>query len=300
MKNYFLLFFIIFVTIGFGQQKKSELQNLLWNSVQKCYKNFEDVNDDGTVDYDKIDDTKNGYLKIEGSWPTCGCSCTAIAGAYKDTHGKYTILQKHIANCGWEQEITSNRPLSEILPYEFGINYFTGKNRVFKNFLGFNAFYIDFEIPRKGTETWAKLKLIPLGLFPLKRPVTTYEYSQKTSTHKQLASGIQTIARNLVDDTTLTHLLRNKIDQIHLKDKKLIDEQIGDDDSRFKSIQELRQILMRIMTIHEVYNKLETTELLLDWNREKAQFYVKKKGKPHQKVSFKNFLINTTYWSYAC
>jgi hypothetical protein len=45
---------------------------LLWKFVDPCYSLLEDMDGDGKVDGDIVDDTKNGYLSVSGSYPTCG------------------------------------------------------------------------------------------------------------------------------------------------------------------------------------------------------------------------------------
>jgi len=86
---------------------------------------FEDGDEDGKVDYDKIiDDSINGYLKVSGSFPTCGCYCSNTIGAYKTHSDKYTFVKKSVWGCSWKKEITSNDSLSKIFPINFETNGF--------------------------------------------------------------------------------------------------------------------------------------------------------------------------------
>lgn len=156
------LFFLIAIflsTAGFAQKTLSQQ---LWDQVQDCYNHFEDMDDDGKPDYDGIDDSRNGYLKISGSWPTCGCGCATTVAAFKDNAGKYTFLKKSESNCNWEHIISSNRPMEEILPEGFGIKSFITNEEIpsVENAI----FYYDMEIPQFGTDTKISIYLIPFGL----------------------------------------------------------------------------------------------------------------------------------------
>ena len=67
MKNILLFFVIVIPSLVCGQ-KQETLSGILWGRVNNCYSMFEDMNDDGVLDFNKIDDSQNGYLKISGSW----------------------------------------------------------------------------------------------------------------------------------------------------------------------------------------------------------------------------------------
>ncbi|MBN1638701.1 MAG: hypothetical protein JW866_07030, partial [Ignavibacteriales bacterium] len=165
MKTQLLVITIFFLTIiVYGQQSKN-LSEQMWERVQPCYSMFEDYDEDGKIDYDElIDDSKNGYLKISGSYPTCGCSCTHTVGAYKGNDGKYTFVEEEEWTCSWTKTISSNKDLSEIFPNNFGINTFIprAENTIDNNVA---LFYLDIEIPRVGTDTEVSIKVIPFGLY---------------------------------------------------------------------------------------------------------------------------------------
>ena len=92
MKFLIRLLFMLIPIIGMGQNKNT-LSKMLWDRVGVCFSNFEDMDEDGSPDFDKIDDSKNGYLKISGSFPTCGCTCASAVAAYKNAAGSYTALR---------------------------------------------------------------------------------------------------------------------------------------------------------------------------------------------------------------
>lgn len=102
------------------------------------------------------------------------------------------------------------------------------------------------------------------------------------------------------NDLTISHLLDGNFEAISEQDEKLISVYIGTDFSRFKSLGEIQQHLIRLKKIHEVYHRLDTHELLLGWNRETSRFYIKEKGKPVERVSFLDFLKEQRYWGFLC
>ena len=90
MRIVFLLFMIMSFAANSYAQKT--LSQQLWDQVQACYSNFEDMDEDGKPDFTAVDDSRNGYLQISGDWPTCGCGCTSTVAAFKNHSGKYTFL----------------------------------------------------------------------------------------------------------------------------------------------------------------------------------------------------------------
>ncbi len=295
MKNIFLIILTIIPLGGFGQSPKS-LSEILWNRVNECYSMFEDMDDDGVPDFNKIDDSKNGYLKISGSWPTCGCSCSSTVGAYKNNDGTYIILQSDKELCSWERKISSNRDMKEILPIDFGINSFLLER--IDTELSTPIFFVDFEIPRFGTDTKVKLELVPLGLSTKGDNLICFEYGQNESC-KSLYH-IKKIAKEMSDKNTLNYLLTGEFEKITSEDDKLIQKGIGSDDSRFESLKEMQEYLLRIKKVYDVYCKLETKELVLGWNRAQSRFYIKGKGGCIEQVKFIDFLKSCSYWDWMC
>ncbi|HQJ75137.1 MAG TPA: hypothetical protein PKW14_06125 [Bacteroidota bacterium] len=293
----FILFFLILIPIICFTQTKSSLSKILWDRVNRCYSMFVDEDGDGKPEFNKIDDSKNGYLQISGNWPTCGCSCTSTVGAYKNNVGDYILLQSEKFTCNWEKKISSNKELKDILPESFGIKDFISEPINEK--IDHPIFFVDFIIPRIGTDTRLKIELIPFGLKPDGNGLICFEFKEKNgfSNCKSLYR-IREIADKIQDEKTLEYILNGNFDNISRDDKKIIMETIGDDDSRFKSKEELQRSLLELRKIYNIYIKLDNTELILGWNREK--FFIKEKqGKP-EKISFKKFLIKNEYWSPIC
>lgn len=282
-------------SLVFTQTQKS-LKDILWEKVNSCYSRFDDMDDDGVLDFDKIDDARNGYLQISGSYPTCGCSCSATVGAYKNSKGAYTFLQSDQFSCDWVRKVSSNRPIEDLLPEGFGLHSFTSQS--FEDQLNGSAFFLDFEIPRKGTDTKVKLELIPFGLSMKGEPLIVYEYKQQQP-YKHFG-GIRSIARNLENEETIDHLLNGDFEKISSADQKLIQNQISSGGIGFNSESELREGLIMLENIYEIYNQLETRELILGWNRTASRFFIKGKGKKIEKQSFIDFLLTSPYWDVMC
>jgi hypothetical protein len=295
MKDLLLILVVLVPSIGFGQ-KQETLSDILWNRVNSCYSMFEDMNDDGVPDFNKIDDSKNGYLKISGSWPTCGCSCSSTVGAYKNIEGEFIFLQSDMVLCSWERRIHSNKELEDILPESFGINNFALEQIDWKN--DYSMFYLDVEIPRIGTDTKVKLELIPFGLLPQGLNPICFEYKQ-VKPYKSLY-GIKDVAKEMSDKKTIDYILNGSFDKISTVDNKLILKEIGNDDSRFKSIEEMREYLLHLKKVYDIYSKLKTNELILGWNRNESRFYIKSEGEKLQQISFIDFLIDNRYWDWMC
>ena len=295
MKNIILILVVLIPSIGFGQTQKT-LSDILWSRVNNCYSMFEDADNDGVPEFSKIDDSKNGYLKISGSWPTCGCSCSSEVGAYKNDIGEYIILQSDRVECSWERKISSNKELKSILPVNFGINNFTPEQIDWEK--NFSIFYLNIEIPRIGTDTKVRLELVPFGLKPQGEKLICFEYKQEKP-FKSL-HGIRDVAIEMSDEKTIDHILNGSFDKISTADNQLILKEIGTDDSRFKSKEEMREYLLHLKNIYDIYSKLKTDELILGWNRDESRFYIKSEGKKIPQISFIDFLITNRYWDWMC
>ncbi|WP_196888339.1 hypothetical protein [Aureivirga sp. CE67] len=280
-----------------NSQSKTNLSKLLWESVNSCYKMIENGSDeDYGMDLNKIDDAKNGYLQISGSWPTCGCSCTSTVAAFKNLQGKYTLIQTDEEPCAWKKSIHSNKDLKSIFPENFGIQSFGAK--VNSENVSFPYFYLSIDIPRYGTDMKVELFTIPFGLKNEGNQLISYGYGNFKE--RKYLHGISTIVNSIKDQNTLNHLVSGNFNKIQIEDLKIIQEEIGDDDSRFDNLGELQKYLKELKEIYIVYNQLETTSLVFGWDKKSSRFYIKSKGKNKTKTSFLEFLQNHAYWSPVC
>tara|TARA_R110002012_G_scaffold150693_2_gene310290 strand:+ start:785 stop:1558 length:774 start_codon:yes stop_codon:yes gene_type:complete len=257
------------------------------------------MNDDGKPDFDKIDDAKNGYLKIWGGWPTCGCNCSSTVGAFKNEQGQYVLLQSDESNCNWEKRISSNVDLKDVLPPGFGINSFAPRQPVEE--IGHAAFFLGIDIPRVGTDVKVSIELVPLGLTPEGIEMLCYEYTEKEQYSNAISiSGLRDIAKGSQDANTLDLLLSGDFQKISNADNEVINKAIGTDDSRFQSKQEIRSHLNKSKQVYDVYMSLAYGGLLLGWDRKASRFYIKEQGGSPKRMSFKEFLITSEYWGPRC
>jgi hypothetical protein len=298
MKNALLFFFLLTISIGFSQSQKS-LSELLWERVDACYNNFEDMNDDGKPDFEKIDDSQNGYLKVWGGYPTCGCTCSSTVGAYKNSKGEFIFLQSDEFDCQWKKENSSNKSMEEIMPDNFGVNSFSSQN--VNDNLKSPAFFIEFEIPRVGTDTKVKIELVPFGLKPSGSDPICYSYKQDPSLMNWTPiNSIKDIAKGITSDKTLEFIIVGDFENIASEDEKVISKSIGLGFGKFKTKTDLQNTLKELRLAYDIYNQLDYNELILGWNRNESKFYIKDNGSKSSKQTFREFLIKNDYWSPKC
>ncbi len=294
----FLLFFAFFTNLN-AQSTKS-LSQQLWDEVQPCYSNFEDMDDDGKVDFDElIDDSKNGYLKISGSWPTCGCACNSTVGAFKDKSGKYTFVKKETYNCSWSFAVSANRDLKTVLPDDIlSAGFFSNP---ISNFGEYAIFFLDIEIPQYGTDTKVSIELIPFGLLKKSNSVMAYSFSEEDDVIRVFPLyRLAELVEDVSDNKTIDYILNNQFEKINATDKKLIAGLIGDDMSQFKSETELAKHLKSMKKMYEIYQQINHQTLTLGWDKEKGKFYIKEKGSKPKEATFKEFITKNGFWGPVC
>jgi hypothetical protein len=300
MKHFSYLIILIFISQAIYAQNNNSLSDSLWAQVQSCYSMFEDMDEDGKVDYDEIiDDSKNGYLKVSGSWPTCGCNCENTIGAYKTISNEYVFLKEYLWGCSWQKGLNLSDSISKIFPFDFEVDGFF--QRYIDN-LNHNAyFYLDFEIPRKGTDTKVFIKNIPLGLKVESESNIVLGYAEKDRySYSDKMFKIWRIASQTKGDNIIENLLNNNFSEISEGDKKIIKEAIGTDDSRFENKEALIECFQELKHIYDIYTQIKYDWLILGWNKDEGAFYIKEKGSRIKVDSFKEFLKNIEKWSPAC
>lgn len=300
MKKKIKLIIILFISFHVYGQENKKLSEALWERAQNCYAMFEDSDGDGKVDYDEIiDDSKNGYLKVSGTYPTCGCTCESTIAAYKTNSDTYVFVDKNSWNCSWRKNITSSKSLNKIFPFDFESDGFFSKK--IENARHHATFYLDIEIPKTGTDTKVSIKMIPFGLHIKSTKNIEFGYSEALgySSISHYPTLIYNIVKDLQDEETLNHLLNSRFDEISNHDMKLINESVNDK-NYFKNNVELIKYLKELKCKYDLYTKIKHESLVLGWNREKGIFYIKTKGSSPKKVSFLNFLKTAEYWSAMC
>lgn len=295
MKKIVITFLAILLANTIYSQTKIDLNKALWQKAQSCYSNFEDLNKEEKKNLDIIDDTKNGYLEICGIYPTCGCYCSTIVSAYKDTNNNYTFIQTNEETCNWVKSVSSNKEIASILPENFGFNSFSSAQII--PFLKNPAFYLNFIIPRKGTDTKVTPELIPFGLNIKQKSAWVYSYSQNKAEPKSI-SDIKKIVTSIENNETITYLISEAIDSISPKDLKVIKTSIAN--KAFSSTKELSAIFTELKNIYNTYLTIQHSYIILGWNKEKGSFFIKEKGDKPKTITFKNFLLHANYWEPIC
>lgn len=94
------------VVVGFattsGVGEAAPLRDRLTLATETCRKNFID---ESLRDANQIVDPRNGYARVSGSYPTCGCTCSSTAAAFRAASGKHHVLAYHEEACEWSSAL---------------------------------------------------------------------------------------------------------------------------------------------------------------------------------------------------
>ncbi len=253
-----------------------------------------------------IDDSKNGYLKIEHTAEGCGCYSETTIAAYKEVDGGYTILQTDWDGCGWRKKFLSNKALKTVLPEDLDLATFMPKA---KNNLGYGSnalLYLEPEIPKIGTDTRVTLAFIPFGL-SLKGNDSILSFSgyekqsfeDKQPDHRYHGS-LRSAIRQLQDSTSLKHVLNQELDRISSEDRKIIDNLIVSE-NEVQSFEIFGTFIHQLEDYYKVYKTIEYDTVILGWNRETGRFYIKDRMKRTGKaLSFLEFVRQLPYLVAIC
>jgi len=250
--------------------------------------------------YDEIvDDAKNGYLHIEGDFPTCGCACSSTVGGYKKADGSYTLLKYEEWSCSTDYGVYSNENLSEILPEGFGLAMFFAAKGALTDTLQIGQFYVEVEIPRYGTETILNLKLMPLGLNnPCQGGICL-----RTVTDDQgfvYPREIIDLSKELDSNDDLLKIMKGNYESLTPSISELLNSFFNQEYKDYTE-QDFNKELRSMYTRYQVYQKLKYTTLIMDWNREEGRFYIKdKKENKKELESFLQFLKAGNYYAPGC
>ncbi len=138
-----------------GPAAASPLAARLLAATEACRAMFEE---DSDLRPEEIKDVRNGYVRIAGSYPTCGCECAATAAAFKTAAGAYHVLSFETWSCEWKsvfggdwRAVLPANLRAELAPQLAGHQ-------------GEAVFVLHAELPRHGTDVVITVKPIPLGL----------------------------------------------------------------------------------------------------------------------------------------
>lgn|GEM_PF-5787171 len=138
----------------------SPLEARLITATAPCRAMFNDPTSDEEAEKpSEVKDIANGYLHIEGSYPTCGCRCAATAAAFQTASGDYRILSYEAWSCSGATSLSGDdwaTTLPEGLRAELAPDLAGWKGEA--------VFYLEAKLPRRGTTVDLKVRLLPLGV----------------------------------------------------------------------------------------------------------------------------------------
>ncbi|WP_273568632.1 hypothetical protein [Maribacter halichondriae] len=280
--------------------QKSSMSDILWTEAG----GYIDINKDNGGSYDIVDETKNGYLKIAFTEQGCGCYYETTIGAYKNSIGNFTTLKMDWDGCGSRKTLSSNKGLTPILPEDFGLQTFLPKSKETEYQITSAVFYLEAEIPRKGTDTRLNLSYIPFGIqMAPKNNILAYEYKQISEhgrTNFLYSYALKSMLRKISDENTAQCILERSIDDIVPEDKKLVEKLYGEN-KPFRGIDELAAQIHQLKTIYEIAKDIEYESVILGWDRDKARFYIREKIKNEaSELSFLEFVRQLPFLMAVC
>lgn len=287
-----LLIATIYSGLAAGQNKTT-LKSQMWQYIDDCHSTIVSSAMDSGLEPEVIDDSSNGYLKVSGSWPTCGCGCESTVGAYKTANNNYVFLITEYWNCNYKYRVRSSQQFQSIMPKGFGLSSFIdtiGINCPNRN----RVFYLEVDIPRYGTETKFTIKLIPLGLLIIcpNDLCLAIEQSWKEYNFKDLYY-LKDIAESA------TAILKGDFDSMSEKDKKIIDAR--NDGATFQEkFKKVKDDMEFVYTRYQVYKRMKYKSLTMKWNAKEARFQVVKKEQADPVIDFKQFIADSEFWGTRC
>lgn len=278
----------------------ANLRDHLLSRVKTCQTmigNAAPENADGRMDI--IDDVANGYVQVSAEWPPCGCNCKVTAAAFKSSDGSYTIMHMEEWGCSWTRRVAAYPPLHVIFPEDLTIAAFippadgeTGDGTAW--------FYLDAGLPRVGTDVKLTIRTIPFGMRMESQGLLAYGYAEADgASNCTMLFRIRDMAEHL-DEAALETVMAGRLDLLSPEAGAAVRSVIGDDASRFRSVEDLSGHLKRLWRIYDLYCRIEHEWVVLAWEREKATFYIRDRGPAVTPPSFREFLLREQYWSPEC
>lgn len=308
MRNILILILLTLTcNVGFSQSLKQQLWEFVSDCHQAIKQGYEDesqpggsyVNIDWTdvklEDYCSscIDDSKNGYLFIEGGWPACGCSCHINVGAYRTNLGEYILMKYETWPCSNKFGMYSSKNLDSVMPKEFDLTSFNDAVKLDS----ISYFHLKMDIPRIGTDTKVNIRLFPLGqIGKEQKGVSLNTDNSSLIFHPH---GLRSIIDELTDEFQLQLIIDSKIDELPDNIKNEIQRNIGKSKT-IKSLEDLHSQLKHAKNAFRQYSSLKHTEMIFSWNREQTRFEIKSKSGKPKEMTFYQFLKSANYFSAEC
>ncbi|MFS4492702.1 hypothetical protein [Maribacter sp. 2308TA10-17] len=296
----FSLALICFMFVNTLICQKGPLEDMLWKEAGGRI----DISEEHGGQYEIIDDAKNGYLKVAFTEEGCGCYTETTVGAFKNSSGVYTTLQTKWDACSWSKKVSSNKGLHTILPENFGLRTFLPKSDSTEYQITSSVFFLDAEVPQKGTDTRISLSYIPFGInMTPDDHILSYGYELKEGhggANYLYQEELQDMLRKISDENTLQCIIEKTPENIISKDREIVEKLFGEG-KKYNSIEELALQVQQIKTIYEISKDIEYKSVVLGWNREEGRFYIKEKiKKDASELSFLEFIKQFSFLKAVC
>lgn len=280
-------------------QKTSSLKKQMWEYIDLCHSAIL-AGEDTDLKPEIIDDCSNGYLEVSGVWPTCGCGCKSIVGAYKKTDGSYFFLNTDTWNCTYKHSISSSEELFSVMPAGFGLNTFLDTSGIDISDK-YCVFYLSIDIPRYGTKTKFTLELVPLGLMVESADEICLSIEENQSEHSNVRFMyyLGDIVKSIPDVNSIFAIMGRNDEKLSESEKNAINNIVegADYDEKFSS---LSQDLSYVYYRYKMYERLKYKSVILDWDRNKSRFKIIEMEKAPLKLDFITFIIESEFWQPVC
>ena len=233
------------------------------------------------AEFDTFDDTPEvyrlepgyGFAVIQGSYPTCGCSCSITAAAYQVADGSHRFLGREEWDCASTRGLTGP-DWSQVLPSGL-------RSRLLPKAAKEPApavAVLDAQLPHKGTDTTLRLAMIPIGMEVSCPGRLCDRVSASKGTMQYLYFEGQVVAQLIEAGLSSADLEAfGRSGSTSLSDAgqaivgKVIRPQTPDRDETLRKVQNYLAIaLERWVWVQQ----LTSTALTLGWNRDQGAFEV--------------------------
>lgn len=296
-KKIILTISVMFIIINDELIAKVNINDQLKSKVNVCLKNIYDFELDKEMPESKylILDYKNGYVHANAPTSmTCGCECTSTATVFYDVRKDPTIIEYQTVSCSWHREVKSSKSFGDIFPIDFAKEFgFSGNNKKF-----LDNYYLEINLPRRGTNTVVLLKQMPFGT--------------KRSSNGKLYFGLQgggnanqsfKIEKYAMETGYIGYVLDDKIKVLSelLKGVKVKPSEalISKLKRHSKTIDDLNDDMQIYVDMYKNYTKIKYKSLILNWDKKRAKFNISKKIKSRP-ISLEKFMQQLEHYSPKC
>lgn len=287
------------------ENKTHTLKQQLWESVEECvsyetYSDFKQGLQSEETLKKVIDDSSNGYLHVAAQWPPCGCPCSGTSGAYRDNQGTYTLLTQATSSCENTTNLRANKPLQQILPHGLSLDTFAGARAGTEQSMQTGMFYVEIDIPQKGTQTTLTLKPLPIGHHQQCQGALCYSSAPDNKSNYALRAQILAILKHPQAASLLSQLRADAADQITNKESQELELVLQQSGLQEKQAMQLLQDIQLIYKQYVFYQRLHHTQLVMGWDRAQGRFVIVQKRRPPVAMRFIDFLEKGRYLQAVC